>query len=219
MSYLDRTRDPRRRNIGLAGTLIVQGLIGYVVLTGLAVQFVPRTVPPHTNGTNFPLPPPPPPPTPTPRPKATATPTRPVAPPTPFPLPPMPRPTVAPFDPGPVPLPLPTFTPSVQPTPAVAFKPKAASPKNDPGTWVNQGDYPPRDQNEGNEGTTVFRVTVGTDGRVSACAVVRSSGHAALDAAACKAVKARARFAPATDESGQNVAGSYTNSVRWQIPR
>lgn len=219
MSYLDRTQDSRRRSVGLAGTIVVQGLIGYVVLTGLAVHFVPRTAQPPTTGTNFPLPPPPPPtPTPTPQPKATATPKDPVAPPVPIPLP-TPRPTVAHLDPGPIPVPHPTYSPPIRSTPPVAFKAKAAAPRNDPATWVNEGDYPPRDENLGNEGTTVFRVTVGADGRVSACTIVRSSGHAGLDAAACKAVKARARFAPATDENGNRVPGSYSNSVRWQIPR
>ena len=54
---------------------------------------------------------------------------------------------------------------------------------------------------------------------MSQCAIVRSSGFRGLDAAACSAVKKRARFRPATDENGQKVAGSYSNSVRWQIPR
>jgi protein TonB len=32
-------------------------------------------------------------------------------------------------------------------------------------------------------------------------------------------VTRRARFRPASDENGHKVAGSYSNSVRWQIPR
>ena len=62
-------------------------------------------------------------------------------------------------------------------------------------------------------------VTVGADGRVSGCDIVRSSGYRGLDQATCRAVTRRARFRPATDGNGQNVAGSYSNSVRWQIPR
>ncbi|HEY7805848.1 MAG TPA: TonB family protein [Croceibacterium sp.] len=218
MSYLDRTTDPRRRGIAIAGAAAIQALLAYAIVTGLAVQFFPRAFVGPTRGIEIPLPPPPP-PTPTPQPKQTATPKGPTAPPMPFPIPPSPRPTVAPFQPGPTPVPIPAYTPPVQPTPSLAFKARAATPKNDPTTWVNEGDYPPRDENEGNEGTTVFRVTVNADGRVSGCAVVRSSGHPALDAAACRAVTSRARFAPATDDSGERVIGSYTNSVRWQIPR
>jgi protein TonB len=80
-------------------------------------------------------------------------------------------------------------------------------------------DYPARDLDEGHEGTTVFRVIVGADGRVSGCEIVRSSGYRGLDQATCRAVTKRARFRPATDGNGQAVAGSYSNSVRWQIPR
>ena len=80
-------------------------------------------------------------------------------------------------------------------------------------------DYPSRDLRDGNEGTALFRVVVGSNGRVSACEIVRSSGHAGLDAATCKAVTARARFTPATDENGARVVGTYSSSVRWQIPR
>jgi protein TonB len=118
-------------------------------------------------------------------------------------------------DPIPTPNPLPTGTA----THAVVFKPKPPMPKNDPRKWVTTDDYPARDLREGNEGTSAFRVTVGTNGRVSACEIVKSSGHPGLDAATCKAVKARARFAPATDENGEPVAGTYSNSVLWQIPR
>lgn len=218
MSYLDRTTDPRRRGIAIAGAAAIQALLAYAIVTGLAVQFFPRVFVGPTRGVEIPLPPPPP-PTPTPQPKQTATPKGPTAPPIPFPFPPSPRATVAPFDPGPTPIPIPTYTPPVQPTPTISFKARGAAPKNDPASWVNEGDYPPRDETEGNEGTTIFRVTVNADGRVSACAIVRSSGHAGLDAAACRAVASRARFAPATDDNGQKISGSYTNSVRWQIPR
>ena len=92
-------------------------------------------------------------------------------------------------------------------------------PKNDPRKWVTTDDYPARDLREENDGTAVFRVVVGANGRVSACEIVRSSGHPGLDAATCKAVTARARFEPATDADGRQIAGAYGNSVRWQIPR
>jgi protein TonB len=84
---------------------------------------------------------------------------------------------------------------------------------------VTTDDYPSRDLRQGNEGTTAFRVVIGSNGRVSACEVVRSSGHPGLDNATCEAVTARARFEPATDENGAKVVGTYSNSVRWQIPR
>jgi protein TonB len=113
----------------------------------------------------------------------------------------------------------PTPLPTAIPTYALALRAKPPVPKNDPKTWVTTDDYPARDLREENEGTAVFRVAVGSSGRVTGCEIVRSSGHPGLDGATCKAVTARARFAPATDENGDAVSGSYSNSVRWQIPR
>ena len=55
-------------------------------------------------------------------------------------------------------------------------------------------------------------------GRVIDCQVTQSSGHADLDAATCTNVKRRARFDPAV-RNGEKVQGSYSNRVRWQIPK
>jgi protein TonB len=68
------------------------------------------------------------------------------------------------------------------------------------------------------EGTTGFRVTIGVDGRVIDCTVTQSSGHDDLDAATCTNVKRRARFEPAV-RNGEKVQGTYSNRVRWQIPK
>ena len=61
-------------------------------------------------------------------------------------------------------------------------------------------------------------MVVGSDGRVDACEITRSSGNAELDAATCKNVTRRARFEPATNGDGQKVVGSYSSTVRWQLP-
>jgi protein TonB len=46
-----------------------------------------------------------------------------------------------------------------------------------------------------------------------------SSGSPDLDQATCDNVRRRARFAPATDGEGNPTTGSYTNSIRWVIPK
>ena len=107
-----------------------------------------------------------------------------------------------------LPLPPPTAT-EPQPLPPVA-------PATSPGTWVTTNDYPARALREEREGTTAFRLDVGIDGKVTACAVTASSGHADLDAAACKALMRRARFEPITDGGGP---ASWTSRVRWTIPK
>ena len=72
---------------------------------------------------------------------------------------------------------------------------------------------------EDRAGTTRFSVTVDAEGKVSSCQVTGSSGHSDLDDATCKLVTRRARFKPATDGEGQPTSGSYSNAVRWQIPK
>jgi protein TonB len=54
---------------------------------------------------------------------------------------------------------------------------------------------------------------------VTDCAVTASSGFAGLDKATCDTVKRRARFEPATDQTGARTTGSFSGSVSWQIPK
>ncbi|MEI7970598.1 MAG: energy transducer TonB [Betaproteobacteria bacterium] len=49
--------------------------------------------------------------------------------------------------------------------------------------------YPPEALDQAIEGTAAVRMTIGTDGRVKAVSLLRSSGHAVLDDAAVTAVR------------------------------
>lgn len=118
-------------------------------------------------------------------------------------------PTAAPPAPPPPPPP---------PPPPVAKRPNPV-PKGNPGNWANTNDYPSRALQQEREGTTGFRVTVGPNGRVTDCSITSSSGHADLDQATCTNVTRRARFDPALDGSGNPTTGTYSNRVRWQIPK
>ena len=99
------------------------------------------------------------------------------------------------------------------------FTPRAARPANAIAGWATTNDYPSMSIKLEEQGVSKFRVTVGTDGRVEACEILRSSGHARLDAATCKLVTGRARFNPATDSKGEKIVGTYTNSISWVLPR
>ena len=117
-----------------------------------------------------------------------------------------PPPIIAP--PAPVPAP-----------PPPRFQPKSATPKGNPANWATTNDYPSRALREEREGTTGFRVTVGPDGRVTSCDVTSSSGSSDLDDATCANVTRRARFTPAMDGEGNPTSGSYSNRIRWVIPK
>lgn len=218
MAYLDTpSLTQRLASLGTAGA--IELALAVALIGALSYNFVPvhKPKPPTTfDATPTPTPVPP-------DPQASSDPvdstvTAPL-PPTPFDPVPDPVPTATTLDPLP---PVPTgggttIDPPVRPTPR--FTPVAAAPANDPSSWVTTREYPAGPLRNGDEGTTGFRVVVGSNGRVLECEVTRSSGFAALDRAVCPLVTRRARFAAATDESGAKVVGTYSSSVKWQIPR
>lgn len=218
MAYLDTL--PLKQRLASLGTAgVIELAIAATLVGALSYSFVPqpRPAPPDVfNVTPTPSPQPP-------EPEASQDPvdstvTAPL-PPKPFDPVPDPIPTSAPLDPFP---PLPTdggttFDPPATPKPA--FTPVAARPSNDPSRWVTTADYPSGALRNGDQGTTRFRVVVGSNGKVLECEVTRTSGFEALDRAACSNVKRRARFEAATDETGARVVGTYSSVVKWQIPR
>jgi len=60
----------------------------------------------------------------------------------------------------------------------------------------------------------VVRYTVGTDGRVSGCRVVQSSGSAEADAITCRLIEKRFRYRPALDSAG-NAVPDQTGWKQW----
>jgi len=84
------------------------------------------------------------------------------------------------------------------------------------GDLVTAGDYPAA--GAGAAGTSMIRVVVGPDGRVIACDVARGSGSAPLDAAACRIVRARARYTPARDAYGTAVCDLDAGWIVWRPP-
>jgi len=223
MSYLNHAQDPARRTKAIIAVGAIHAGLAYVLITGLGADFVDRFVPPPLTGTQVPLPPPPP-PDPEPTPEIDPVAVDPVAPIPPIPVPPPPGPTYAEFDESNVVIPEVSRgvdTGSVvqpDPRPSPAFTPRGARPRNDPLRWLSTDDYPRAPLVDGVEGTAAYRLIVGTNGRVSACEITRSTGNNQLDQATCKFILRRARFEAATDETGAKVVGSYTGNVRWEIP-
>ncbi len=94
----------------------------------------------------------------------------------------------------------------------------APQPLGNPGDWVNSADYPASALREEAEGVVGFTLDVDAQGVPTNCSVTRSSGNPSLDSATCTLISTRARFTPATDKKGAPVAGTWSSSVRWQIP-
>lgn len=225
MAYMD-TRSPQDRAKSIAGVVAVHGALAYALVIGLQATGVIESTAPFTGETitEVPIDPPPPPPKPdevVEETKASSTQTYvpesdldlvsddPIILTLDDPLPPLDPVEIEAF-------PTAAATPAGQASPAFdAIGPK---PSNDTSRWVTTGDYRSSWINRELTGVARFRVQVGTDGRVSQCMVVGSSGHAELDRATCDLVTRRARFDPARDGRGDTVSGSYSSAVSWRLP-
>ncbi len=219
MSYLNRTQDPRHRATAIIAVGAVHAVLAVGLVSGLAVDFVPLITKPF-RAVDVPLDQPKPKPSDPPPPRADPVVQPPTAPLPDIPLPPPAPPIYEAFDPAKVveetsyfPVPTPTSQPG--PT-APGLTPKRATPRNS--GWIDDSDYPRRAILVSAEGTVAFRLVIGTNGQVSSCELTRPSGHRALDDATCRLISRRARFDPATDETGSKVLGTYTGSVKWELP-
>ena len=85
-------------------------------------------------------------------------------------------------------------------------------------TLFSGDDYPASAQAAGAEGTAQASLTIGPDGRVTGCNIIRSAGNSALDQATCNILRRRAKFTPARDQNGQPVTDTITTPpIRWQL--
>jgi protein TonB len=107
---------------------------------------------------------------------------------------------------------------AARPAPPAASPPAPRPPTGWPFSLLSDDDYPAAALRAEEEGRVGYRLAIGPDGRVSACTIVQSSGSAALDAATCRIMRARARFAPARDPAGNPVADSRAGRIAWVLP-
>ena len=216
MAYADQQMSGNRI-FAIIIVALIHVAVGYALITGLAYSAMKHVI---ERVTTVDINEPPPPPPDTPPPPEPDTPPPPVAPPPPINISVAPPPIqVQPNIPPPAPVIriVPPAAPPAPPPPR--FTPKGATPKGNPGSWATTDDYPSRALREEREGVTRFTVQVSPEGRVTSCSVTGSSGSPDLDDAACRSITRRARFNPATNGENQPVAGTYSNSVRWQIPK
>lgn len=100
-----------------------------------------------------------------------------------------------------------------------ASPPSPAPQRNYIYSYFSADDYPASARHRHEEGIVRFAITVGRDGRVTDCRIVESSGVASLDAATCRIVRERVRYAPARDGNGQPIEtddGPF--SITWRLP-
>lgn len=222
MAYL-QNGNWRDRPGAVVAVVAIHAAVGYALVTGLSfTQVIEAIDNPDAVDVTVPVNPPPPPPEKVRQPEA-----KPVENPMVAPLPPVDlAPQRPPLDTTVIIPPLTDIVPRVIPSPTPgptahpgpAFDAVAAIPRNNPGTWVTTDDYRSSWINREMVGTARFRLQIAASGQVESCTITGSSGHAELDRATCELVTRRARFEPAKDTSGARTSGSYSSSVRWQLP-
>ncbi|WP_267434531.1 energy transducer TonB [Sphingomonas sp. GM_Shp_1] len=195
MAYTDQKMSGGKV-VAIVIVVLIHAALGYAFVTGLAYQYVKKAT---EKLDTFNVEAPPIVQLPVPAPAVTTTSVIPLS-----------QPTAPPAPPAPPSPPAPPAPPAVS---------KAAGLRGNPGQYFGPDAYPPSAQREGAEGRVSAKLSIGTDGRVTDCSILSSSGNRALDDATCRISKARVRFTPAQDAGGNPVASSYTLNIRWQLPQ
>lgn len=110
----------------------------------------------------------------------------------------------------------PPAPPAPPPAPPVARGPTKRAEAINRTFEVSEDDYPDASRRAGEEGVSGVQVVVGTDGRVKSCTVISSSGSSRLDDAACRIAERRWRFRPA-ELDGEKVEETVRRNYRWQL--
>ncbi len=179
MSYARKKELSGNRTLAIVLVVALQFALGYAIVTGLAYNVIKKAAEDLKTFDVEEQPPPPeePPPPPKDMPKV---------PPPPMMPPPImrmapPTETIRVVE-SPV---IPPVAPPVMAPPAPPPPPRkvvsAQSAKGDLRSLFSADDYPASAQSAGAEGTTRASLTIGPDGRVTACNIIQSSGNSSLD--------------------------------------
>lgn len=82
---------------------------------------------------------------------------------------------------------------------------------------IRGSDYPDSAYRSRIGGTVHLRFTVAPSGRVSDCAVTRSSGSRELDSVTCRLIMARFRYRPARNAEGRPIAETIAGEHVWEV--
>ena len=219
MSYAQKKELGGNRTLAIIIVAILQLGLGYAIVTGLAYNVIKKAAQDLKTFDVEEQPPPPeePPPPPKDMPKVPPPPV------TPPPLVRMeaPPPPIATVTAPPPPVYIPPVAPAPPPPPPPPRKVVSASPaRGDVRTAFSNDDYPAAAIAAEASGTAQARLTIGTDGRVVGCDLVRSTGNNALDATTCNILRRRVKFTPAKDSNGNATTDTYlTPPISWVLPK
>jgi protein TonB len=214
MSYAQRKQLSGNPVVAWTLTILLVGGLLYAIVTGLAYNVIKKTAENLKVVDVEAQPPPPeqPPPPPKDMPKVPPPPV------TPPPLVQLQAPT-----PPIQTITTPVIPPLAPPQPPIAPPPprkvqSAQSAKGDLRTLFTADDYPASAQAAGAEGTSQAQITIGPNGSVVACNIIRSSGNSSLDSTTCNILRRRAKFSPARDSDGNATTDTITTPpIVWRL--
>lgn len=217
MSYLQQEGMSKRRFWAVIAVAVLHAFLAYALISGLAIKAV-QVITGPMESVNIEEPAPPPEEAPPPPPKLEDIP--PYVPPPDVQIettaPPPPTITTQTVVPQPAPTVAPPAPPAPPPPPPAPKGPTTRAEPNMRTLAVSSDDYPPASQRAEEEGTTRIEVVVGTNGRVTNCQVIQSSGHSRLDDAACRMATRRWRYKPAQMD-GAPVESRDQKNVVWRL--
>jgi protein TonB len=219
MSYAERKQMSSNRTAALVVVGLIHLILGYVLVTGLALNVMKEAVEDLKTFDVEEEPPPPEEEPPPPENQPQTPPPPQVAAPPPLVRTPMQVPTIQatpnppPFVPTPVYRPAPPAPPA--PPPVRRVEPQSVS-GNLQGLFRDT-DYPSSALDNEEQGTVSVALNIGPNGRVSNCSVTGSSGSRTLDSATCRVLTSRAKFTPARDSSGNPTSGTFRQRITWRL--
>ena len=217
MSYAQKREISGNRTLSIILVVLLQFALGYAIVTGLAYNVIKKAT--QDLKTFDVEEPPPPPEEPPPPPKD-----MPKVPPPPITPPPLVRMEAPPPPIQTVTAPTPPIIQPVVPSPPAPPPPPrktvSASPaRGDVRTSFSNDDYPASAIAANAQGTAQARLTIGPDGRVTGCDLIRSTGNGALDSTTCNILRRRVKFTPARDSNGNPTSDTYTTPpITWVLP-
>ncbi len=218
MAYADQEMNGNRIT-SLVIVALIHVVIGYALISGLAISAVKQVVQRVTT-VDIEEPEPEPEELPPPPPEQEIAPPPPVAPPPPISIAPAPPPIRTQVNiPPPAPPVLrvpPPAPPAPPPPPSLA----RGAQRDNYNRWasriVNEG-YPQRAIRREIQGSVGVSVVVDANGRVSSCSVTSSSGESVLDEGACQAMERYARYDPALDAAGNPTNGRDSLTIVYRL--
>lgn len=220
MAYADQSMS-NSRIVSIIIVALIHVLAVWLLISGLAISAFKEVVERVTTvdvtepEEELEEPPPPPPPD-------EFAPPPPVVPPAPFNFsppaetrtidePPPPRPVETRVPPAPAP-------PGPPPAPPPPSRARGATPDGQ-SRWASRisNNYPSRAVRQEIEGNVGVSVSIGPDGRVTACSVSSSSGSDILDEAACDGMQRYARYNAALDDAGNPTTGRDSMTIVYQL--